>query len=595
MPCPTDLPSLVHTLLETAPIGIAVLDSELRYQHINQRLADSNGHPVAAHLGRRPRDVLPDAGPALEDIMLAVLGSNQARTHFTASAEIPPGSGQLRHWEASYHPLPGPDGQACGIVAMVEDVTARHAAERLRREHEAHVRRVLDNLFTFVGVLAPDGKLQSANRAPLEAAGIRIEDVYGLKFWDCYWWSYAPQIQVQIQHAVSRAACGEMSRFDVVIRLAGDTRTSIDFMLAPLRDEQGQITHLIASAIDISARKRSEDALRQNETLLRQVLDAMPDGLVMLDEAGLIRLVNRRMESLSGYPRATMLGQHVDHLLPDALQQSGQAPLPARPRKPPAMRRRDGSLFPCEVGQTTLSVNGTLHTLITITDVTERHQARQTIENALQEKTILLGEVHHRVKNNLQVISSLLDQQARHAPPTAQAALAGSRNHVHAMALIHQLLYERSNFSHLPLTTYLPRLLQSLCGSDYHIGLHVEPPAQDVLLTLQQSIPLGLVVSEIVALATRHASGGQRGKIQLTLQHADGQACLSIHDNGCDLAADMPSGGHHDQDLPMLPMLAAQLNATFTQERQPGQGTRFTLRFPAQAAGASHGLPHTDR
>lgn len=372
-----DAQLLVASLLETAPIGIAVLDADCRYQHINALLAASNGLSVAAHIGQRPRDVLPDAGPGLEAIMQAVLASNQARTRFAACAEIPPGSGKLRHWEASYHPLPGSDGRPAGIIAMVEDVTLRHEADRLQRENAAHVRRVLDNLFTFVGVLTPDGTLQSANRAPLDAAGIRMEDVCGLKFWDCYWWSYSPQIQAQLQHAVMQAACGDTTRFDVVVRMAGDSRLPIDFMLAPLRDEHGQITHLIASAIDISARKRSEHALQQNEALLRQVIEAIPDALMMIDSQGVIRLVNRRMETLFGYPRSTLLGQHFDYLLPDDLRDSHRSRVQHYMQAPSCRdiassqvlkaRRRDGSLFPCEIGLAPLQVGGKPHVLATIT------------------------------------------------------------------------------------------------------------------------------------------------------------------------------------------------------------------------------------
>lgn len=367
---------LITSLLETAPIGIAVLDAECRYLHINALLATSNGLSAAAHIGQRPRDVLPDAGPGLEAIMHAVLASNQARTRFAACAEIPPGSGQLRHWEASYHPLPDADGRPAGIIAMVEDVTVRHEAERLQRENDAHVRRVLDNLFTFVGVLSPDGTLHSANRAPLEAAGIRMSDVYGLKFWDCYWWSYAPHVQAQLEHAVMQAACGEVSRFDVVVRMAGDSRLPIDFMLAPLRDEHGQITHLIASAIDISARKRSEDALRQNETLLREVVEAIPDGLMMIDSQGLIKLVNQGLENLFGYPRNILLGQHFSRLLPESLREGHlekAASYMAAPRSRTMAcrqsllaRKRDGSLFSCEIGLSPVMIAGKQHVLATI-------------------------------------------------------------------------------------------------------------------------------------------------------------------------------------------------------------------------------------
>lgn len=590
---------LITSLLETAPIGIAVLDAECRYLHINALLAASNGLPAAAHIGQRPRDVLPDAGPGLETIMQAVLASNQARTRFAACAEIPPGSGKLRHWEASYHPLPGRDGQPAGIIAMVEDVTVRHEAERLQRENDAHVRRVLDNLFTFVGVLSPDGTLHSANRAPLEAAGIRMSDVYGLKFWDCYWWSYAPHVQAQLEHAVMQAACGEVSRFDVVVRMAGDSRLPIDFMLAPLRDEHGQITHLIASAIDISARKRSEDALRQNEALLREVVEAIPDGLMMIDSQGLIRLVNQRMESLFGYPRATLLGQHFDYLLPETLRESHRARVQHYMQAPASRdiassqvlqaRRRDGSLFPCEIGLTPLLVGGKPHVLASITDITERYQARQAIEQALQEKTALLGEVHHRVNDNLQVISNLLQLQARHASAEVQAALADSQNHVRAMALIHQLLYERKDFAHLPLGDYLYRLLQLLQPAHGDIRLHYQPAAKEVMLAMSQGIPLGLLVSELISNAIHHAFASGLGDIYLDLQQDGDTTCLVVRDNGCGLPAGSYPGPGRSLGFQMLPLLAQLLHASLECDTPPGGGTRFTLRFRVAAATATAG------
>ena len=91
--------------------------------------------------------------------------------------------------------------------------------------------RIFDHLFAFVGVLQPDGTLVDANRAPLEAAGLRLEDVQGRKFWDCHWWNHSEAVQDQLRVAVARAAFGETSRYDVVVRLAGDARITIDFML----------------------------------------------------------------------------------------------------------------------------------------------------------------------------------------------------------------------------------------------------------------------------------------------------------------------------------------------------------------------------
>jgi PAS domain S-box-containing protein len=143
------------------------------------------------------------------------------------------------------------------------------ASEAALHESEEHLRRVLNNLFAFVGVLAPDGTLLEANRAPLEAAGISACEVIGKKFWDCHWWSFSPPSQARLRQSVERAARGETLRYDVQVRMAHESPIWIDFQLAPMRDEAGRITHLIPSGMDISERKRSEAALRASEEKLR--------------------------------------------------------------------------------------------------------------------------------------------------------------------------------------------------------------------------------------------------------------------------------------------------------------------------------------
>ena len=133
---------------------------------------------------------------------------------------------------------------------------------------EKHLRRVLDSLFTFVGVLTPDGTLIEANKAPLEAAELSPEDVLGKPVWDTYWFNHSPEVREQLRAAIDKANRGEPSRYDVDVRMAGGAMMTIDFMIVPLRDEDGKIQFLIPSAVDISERNQAEKALRkQNERL----------------------------------------------------------------------------------------------------------------------------------------------------------------------------------------------------------------------------------------------------------------------------------------------------------------------------------------
>jgi PAS domain S-box-containing protein len=138
-------------------------------------------------------------------------------------------------------------------MAASAQASANLIAE-LASESEAFTRGVLDNLFSFAWVLTPDGTLIEANRAPLEAADLVPAEVVGRKLWDTWWWSHDPDVQAELRQAVARAAGGETIRYDASIRVAGDRQVWIDFQLAPLRNDAGEITHLVPSGLDLTPR-----------------------------------------------------------------------------------------------------------------------------------------------------------------------------------------------------------------------------------------------------------------------------------------------------------------------------------------------------
>ncbi len=202
--------------------------------------------------------------------------------------------------DARAHPpevLPAP-------VAEFETLRVAGArAEAALAESEAQLRRVLDNLFAFVGLLTPDGTLLEANEAPLRAAGIGIEDVRGRPFWDCYWWSYDPAVQSGVRDACARAAAGESVRYDVAVRMAGDSRMTIDFQVAPLRDAAGRVTHLVPSAVDVTARNAAEAGREESEAQLRAVLDNVPVAVILAEApSGQILFGNRGVDRLFRHP-----------------------------------------------------------------------------------------------------------------------------------------------------------------------------------------------------------------------------------------------------------------------------------------------------
>jgi PAS domain S-box-containing protein len=144
-------------------------------------------------------------------------------------------------------------------------------------------RRLFDNLFVFVGLLATDGTLLETNSAPLAIAGLDSSDVIGLKFWECYWWRYDPVVEQQVRDDVVSAAGGEVVRRDALVRIIDDGRMWIDFQLAPVRDDDGVVTHLMASGFEVGDRKATEAALAASEARLRTIFASVDEGFCLCE------------------------------------------------------------------------------------------------------------------------------------------------------------------------------------------------------------------------------------------------------------------------------------------------------------------------
>lgn len=331
------------------------------------------------------------------------------------------------------------------------------------------------------------------------------------------------------------------------------------------------------------------------EASFRRVVEWAPTAMVMVDREGRIVLINAQAERVFGYPREELLGQLVEKLIPEKFSGHHPAyragfladphPRPMGSGRDLYARHQDGSEFPVEIGLNPIETEEGIMVLASIVDITERQRAQQKLERALQEKTVLLNEVHHRVKNNLQVVSSLLNLQATHTSDMRlRAVLAESQNRVRAMALTHQLLYERKDYSRIDLGEYLERLAQLLLSSyredSTHISLRRALPAAPLFLDLERAIPCGLVVTELVTNAFKHAfPAGRKGEVRIELQALDDELELVVADDGAGLPGDFDLANVTSLGLQLVPLLADQLGGRFTVEGGPG--ARFSLRFPS--------------
>ncbi|MGE0042591.1 MAG: PAS domain S-box protein [Vicinamibacterales bacterium] len=202
---------------------------------------------------------------------------------------------------------PGADGRP-RIFGIAQDVTDRARAEAAVAESQRTLRALIDALPVFVATVDLDGRVGDTNRAPLEVGGVAREDVIGRPFAETPFWSHSPAMQAAVRDALVRAGSGELVRGDLTALAAGGTVLDVDVTWAPLRDADGRITGVVASAIDITERRRAEDALRTSEQTLRRFYDMPFIGMAVTSPGTRHWLqVNQTLCDLLGYPREELL------------------------------------------------------------------------------------------------------------------------------------------------------------------------------------------------------------------------------------------------------------------------------------------------
>ena len=357
------------------------------------------------------------------------------------------------------------------------------------------------------------------------------------------------------------------------------------------RDELGLLTNAFNEML--TRIQEQTVALRQSEDRIRHVVEASPSALLMVDAEGRIRLVNSQMERLFGFQREELLNEPVERLIPERYRKgqpgmragffSGPAARPMETGRDLFGRRKDGTEVPIEIGLNPIHLSEGDFVLASIIDITERKKTEVAMRHSLQEKETLLKEIHHRVKNNLQIVSSVLQLQAGNIKdPAALSAFREGQNRIRSMALIHEKLYQAGNFAQVDFADYVQSLATILTrayvSSDCTVKLTqvVEP----VSLSLDTAIPFGLILNEAISNSLKHAFPNRReGNICVSLRQSPaGDLELCVQDDGVGLPAGFDWENCSSLGLRLIRILADQLQGTAKFSAGPGTTITLTAR-----------------
>jgi PAS domain S-box-containing protein len=389
-----------------------------------------------------------------------------------------------------------------------------------------------------------------------------------------------------------------------VYRDAAGRRISIQLKMSVVPGFEKDWSRVLVSIMDLSERKRAEEALKASEAKYRSLVEQSSEGIVLLDPQGTIVECNGLLERMVGLGKEAILGRKVwdiEHGRPrgeapadedparirstwSRLIESGGADFYAKPFEV-AFRRADGServieqtAFPISMGSG-LMIGGVLR------DVTEKREAARALVDSLREKELLLKEVHHRVKNNLQVICSLINLQIYEVDgesPTGRS-LVDMEARVRSMSLVHELLYQSGDFAVVDFSSYV----NQLC--DHLIAAYLADPGRvalrlairDISLALDKAIPCGLLINELVVNALKHAFPNERsGSIEVAMRREpDGRMRLTVKDDGVGAPKPKPgSGARTTLGMSLVNSLAAQLGGEC--ETESVAGMRISVIFP---------------
>ena len=339
-------------------------------------------------------------------------------------------------------------------------------------------------------------------------------------------------------------------------------------------------------AVVVLDRKRAEEV----HARLAAIVESSVDAIVGITLDRTVVSWNRAAERLFGYPAGDAIGNPISFVMPpDRVHEENQ--IIDRLKRgeyidhfETVQRRKDGQEFP--VSLTISPIKDATGKIIgaskNVRDISDKKRAEEQIQASLREKEVLLREIHHRVKNNLQVIYSLLRLQSRLVTdPKASALFKDSQARVKAMALVHETLCQSKNLSRIDMSEYSQtltrRLFESYGISSDTLGLSLN--IAPVSFSMETAVSCGQLINELVSNCLKHAfPNGRTGDVTVELlSNGNDTYLLTVSDNGVGLPPDFEVGKAESLGWQLVPMLVEQLNGTF--ELQASAGTAVRLTF----------------
>ena len=461
---------------------------------------------------------------------------------------------------------------------------------------EEKYRSVVTSMVEGVCLQAANGELLAINPAAARIDGRSLEQILGRISEDTQWvaiYEDGRPFPGELHPSMVTLRTGE-PQVNVImgIHQPDGTLVWVSINSQPLISTgESRPYAVVTTFADITKRKQAEEALHAANLYNRSLIEASLDPLVTIGANGKITDVNAATEAVTGYTRTELIGtEFSDYFIEPEQARAGYEEVfrvGSVHDHPLELRHRDGHV-------TSVLYNASVYrdekgkvagVFAAARDISARKLAEAQLHASLREKEILLREIHHRVKNNMQVITSLLDLQAKSSGnKELMEILLDSQRRIRSMALVHEKFYDSKDFTKINLTEYVRTLSQELFQSyktapekiDLIIQIH-----RDVYMDINKVIPCGMILNELISNALKHAFPGDRqGELQIIIYETKNtEVEIIVCDNGVSLPNDVDIHQPRTVGLYLVSGLVKnQLDGKIEVRR--GAGTEFRIKFP---------------
>jgi len=575
-------------MVEMTPSSIAIIQDGI-IVFANPAAAQMYGHPsVEEMIGSRIFDHI--SKESLEQIRKRLGNAEKGNKNKLSEFYLQKKDGTPIASESSSVPIVYRGKFA--VLVTGQDITERKNAEKALKQNELLFRNLINSFPHLIAYIGKDLRYIFVNKNYEQWFGIPLSEIIG-KHISAVVGEDALKVA---KHYIDMALSGEEVVYEAKMPMKDGSIRDYRAWYIPNKDETGNISGYFLMVEDISKQKRIAESLVQKETMYRALFDNMRSGVGVYEainngEDFIFKDFNKTAERIEEIDHNDVIGKKVTEVFPgvsasgvmDVLRgvwKTGEPVFfPSTLYEDPRLGKswRENYIYKLPTGEVIAVYN----------DVTERINSEEIIKASLKEKETLLKEIHHRVKNNMAVISSMLSLQADAiGDDRIKDALRSSQYRIRSMALVHEKLYQSPNLSEINFADYIYSIVNSIASfsNPNNKDIKVSVQADNVLLGIDMAIPCGLIINELLTNAYKYAFMDQKGgNISVLLDKITMEDKpfyrLEITDNGVGLPSHVDFHNPTSFGLKLVQLLNHQLQGTI--EVKKDNGNTIILLFPA--------------